>query len=528
MTIFGLCFSNNAHGLASYHDPLLVAVSYLVAVVASFTALEMSERLRGSQGASRWFWRGAAAVVLGGGTWSMHFVGMLAFKIPLQQAYDPAITALSGLLAIASVAIGLQAFEKAITWRRLAIAGLLVGLGIALMHYVGMSGLRISGRLYYRPGLFVLSVVIAAVAAISALGLAHRLRLSWQRGAAALVMALAICGTHYVAMAATVVVAGPSHLEIAAGDLEADVMAGAVVLATGLLFCLCLVCAFVDRRLEQRAVAEAQRLRALNSALAERTEALSLALAAVDQAQRAEAASRARSTLLANMSHELRTPLNAVLGFAAVLRMNRKREPLTPRQDKALACIVDNGRYLLAQIEAMLELIRLDKDLPGRVAEPLDLAAVLELVCAGFAAQAESAAVRIVRDRPGENTARVLADGESLRQVFEALVSNAIKYNRCGGEVRLMIRRSGDQVEIAVSDTGSGIAARNLGDLFEPFNRLGREGGAVLGVGLGLAIAKRRLEAMDGVLHVESVENQGSTFTVTLPAAAGEANAQAA
>src|SRR5579864_5364350 len=105
MTVLGLCFSNNAHGLASYYDPFLVAVSYLVAVVASFTALEMTERLRGSQGAARWFWRGAGAVVLGGGTWSMHFVGMLAFKLPLQQAHDPAIMALSGLLAIATVAI---------------------------------------------------------------------------------------------------------------------------------------------------------------------------------------------------------------------------------------------------------------------------------------------------------------------------------------------------------------------------------------------------------------------------------------
>jgi len=94
--------------------------------------------------------------------------------------------------------------------------------------------------------------------------------------------------------------------------------------------------------------------------------------------------------------------------------------------------------------------------------------------------------------------------------------------------VRLVIRRSGDQVQITVSDTGPGIAAQNLGDLFEPFNRLGREGGAVLGVGVGLAIAKRRLEAMGGVLHVESVEDEGSTFTVTLPAAASEANAQAA
>src|SRR6202007_198472 len=113
---------------------------------------------------------------------------------------------------------------------------------------------------------------------------------------------------------------------------------------------------------------------------------------------------------------------------------------------------------------------------------------ILDLVCADFAAQAESAAVRIIRDWSGETAARALADGDGLRHVLAAVVSNAIKYNRRGGEVRLVIRRSGDQVQITVSDTGPGIAAQNLGDLFEPFNRLGREGGAVLRVGAGRAI----------------------------------------
>src|SRR5579872_5863145 len=115
MMIFGLCFDGAAHGVASHYDPLLVFASYVIAAFASFTALELAEQLRGAQGAIRRLWHAAAAIALGGGVWSMHFVAMLAFKIPMAQAYDPVLTVASGLIAIVAVGAGLQVFENTIT-----------------------------------------------------------------------------------------------------------------------------------------------------------------------------------------------------------------------------------------------------------------------------------------------------------------------------------------------------------------------------------------------------------------------------
>jgi NO-binding membrane sensor protein with MHYT domain len=127
MQIFGLCFSSSVHGVPGHHDLALVALSFVVAVFASFTSLEMAERLRSSRGAARRFWRLAAAVALGGGIWSMHFVAMLAFRVPLFQAYDPVLTTVSGLIAIGAVMLGLGVFERPVTAPRIAWPDLLPG-----------------------------------------------------------------------------------------------------------------------------------------------------------------------------------------------------------------------------------------------------------------------------------------------------------------------------------------------------------------------------------------------------------------
>jgi len=259
MTVLGICFDGAKHGVMGHYDPLLVVVSYLVAVVASYTALELAERLRHSRGPVRWLWHIAAAVALGGGVWSMHFVAILAYEIPLRHAFALPQTILSGLAAIGAVAVGLQIIGRSSGWRRIASAGVLVGLGIAAMHYAGMAALRLPGQIYYKPGLFVLSVAIAIGAATVALWLACVLRRVWQRAVGALVMAVAVCGMHYTGMAATEIVAGPSDLRALGSMLRADELAAAVVIGVTILVGIGLVCAVIDRHLEQRRVQ--QRLR---------------------------------------------------------------------------------------------------------------------------------------------------------------------------------------------------------------------------------------------------------------------------
>src|SRR5262245_54738061 len=118
MEILGLCFNGSIPGVPTHHDPALVVVSYLAAALASFTALDMAERWRNAVSAARRFWLTGAALVLGGGVWTMHFIAMLAYRTPFQIGYDPGLTILSGAIAILGVAAGLQVVgTKGVSWR---------------------------------------------------------------------------------------------------------------------------------------------------------------------------------------------------------------------------------------------------------------------------------------------------------------------------------------------------------------------------------------------------------------------------
>ncbi len=522
MQILGLCFSTSATGVPTHHDAALVVLSYLIAVVASFTALDMAERLRTAPPSSRRFWHFGAALVLGGGVWSMHFIGMLAYRTPFTVQYDAGLTIISGVIAVVGVAAGLQVAERA-SPRRIVGGGILVGLAVCVMHYMGMSALRGPGDIYYRPLLFGLSVLIALGASTTALWLAVTLRTARQRAMAALVMAVAICGMHFVGMAGTVMVVAPDLAEEADHSLvSGSLLAATIVACMALILGIASMCAYLDRRLEARAMAEAGRLRAINEDLEavvqSRTIDLTTALGALDdQRRRAESANRAKSDFLANMSHELRTPLNAVIGFAEVMQMPGG-DTLSPRQAEAIEQIQTAGRHLLALIEEVLDFAKIESGKVSISIEAVDPQDLAQGLYGSFKLAADRAGIGLVIASSQEAVA-VRADHLRLRQVLSNLISNAIKYNRPGGSVRVEIRPVGDRVLLSVIDSGLGIPAHRMHDLFEPFERLGREGLDVEGAGLGLALTRRLVEAMNGVLRVESRENVGSTFTVDLPSA---------
>lgn len=276
-------------------------------------------------------------------------------------------------------------------------------------------------------------------------------------------------------------------------------------------------------RLSVQARRQAARLAEINDSLegriAERTQELRLALAASDEQSRAvAAASQAKSDFLAGMSHELRTPLNAVIGFAELMRMNERAEPLTRRQSQAVEQILGSGQHLLSLIEEVLDLARIEAGKLSMSVERVDPQLVVRQVCDNLRPQAEAAGV-ILRAPPPTAGLGVVADRTRLRQVLINLVSNAIKYNREGGDVLLEVRQTAEGVALSVHDTGVGIPADRMAELFQPFNRLGRETSDVAGTGIGLAVSHRLAEAMNGRLVAASVAGQGSTFTLHLPLA---------
>ena len=225
----------------------------------------------------------------------------------------------------------------------------------------------------------------------------------------------------------------------------------------------------------------------------------------------ADRANRAKSEFLSRMSHELRTPMNAILGFAQLLEL----EELGGDQREAVDHILRGGRHLLDLINEVLDLSRIESERLSLSKEPVDLGQALreavELV-------QPLAAERMVHLHPfGECNDFVLADRQRLKQVLLNLLSNAIKYNRRGGSVRVGCEKIDNHLRIVISDTGRGIPEAKLDKLFQPFQRLGAEQSSVEGTGLGLAVAKRLVEAMDGTIGLKSVAGEGSSFWIQLP-----------
>lgn len=195
--------------MTGYYSSNLVALSVIVAIFASYTALELAGRVSRKQGRSAGAWLIGGAISMGTGIWSMHFVGMLAFHLPITLAYDPALTSLSVLIAIVTSGAALFVVSRsAVSLRSLIVGAALMGIGIAAMHYSGMHAIRMTPAIEYRADLFIASIVIAIVASFAALWISFTLRDQSFGGAilrklgSAVVMGLAITGMHYTGMAA--------------------------------------------------------------------------------------------------------------------------------------------------------------------------------------------------------------------------------------------------------------------------------------------------------------------------------------
>src|SRR5258708_21112905 len=177
------------------YDPYLVALSILVACVASYTALDLSAHVAPGRGFARRMWLAAAALTMGGGIWSMHFVAILAFIMPTPMSYEMGLTALSLVVAIVVTGVGFYVISRqSASPLPLVLSGIFMGLGIAGMHYTGMAAMRGHVEISYAPLFVALSVVIAIGASTVALWLSFRTTDLCQKLVAAVVMGLPISG----------------------------------------------------------------------------------------------------------------------------------------------------------------------------------------------------------------------------------------------------------------------------------------------------------------------------------------------
>jgi len=241
------------------HPPIFVVLSVVIACVGSWTALDLFRRVHAHTGSWRGAWLSAAAVAMGLSIWAMHFVAMLGFNPGVEVRYDIQLTLASLLLAVAVTAF---AFFSAAEHSRahLVIGGLVMGIGICVMHYVGMAAVVTQASLSHEPIYVVLAFLVAVLASTSALLVAIRERTLAQRAAAAVVLGSAIVGMHFTAMAGVRVAAGPVGAEfLPTGEIDTVALAIAVAGGTLFILLLALIAALSDRRFEALAAKEALR-----------------------------------------------------------------------------------------------------------------------------------------------------------------------------------------------------------------------------------------------------------------------------
>ncbi len=260
----------------------------------------------------------------------------------------------------------------------------------------------------------------------------------------------------------------------------------------------------------ERREIEIARLQAQTALAATRKIADAEIRAARDEAQRAN---HAKSDFLSRISHELRTPLSAVLGFGQLLAMD---EDLLAGQGESVEQILDGGRHLLALIDELLDIARIESGMDSVTLQAVDLTSALREAVDLIAPIASQSDITLRCDFDAACELRVSADRQRLRQIILNLLSNAVKYNY-PGDVRLSVTTSdADRVLLTVNDSGPGIDPANHARVFEPFDRLHAEHDDVQGTGLGLALSRSLPDQMNGSLTVASQLERGAVFTLEL------------
>lgn len=258
--------------LIGSYSSTLVFISLCVAILASYTALDLTGRITTAKGRAVHFWTAGGGFAMGIGVWSMHFIGMLAFKLPIELGYDIALTALSLLIAVLSCGFALWLVSQPkLPILQLAFGALIMGAGISAMHYTGMAAMRMTPGIDYDPTLFSASLLIAVGACAAALWIAFRLRqhspyVRLIRAGAAVIMGIAIVGMHYTGMAAAQFPDG-SFCGAAIDGLKGNGLDSLVLITTLAVLSIALLTSILDARLEARTADLAHSLTVANREL---------------------------------------------------------------------------------------------------------------------------------------------------------------------------------------------------------------------------------------------------------------------
>lgn len=334
--------------MSGSYNPWLVFLSLVVATVASYVALDLASRVVATQGTrgSR-YWLLGGAFSMGTGIWSMHFIGMLAFQLPIPMAYNIPVTLLSLVIAIAVSGFALYTLKHGVlSLPRLLSSGLLMGIGIACMHYTGMMAMELSPPIHYDAALFFASIVIAITASIVALWIAFQLHTEtilsafWKKAGSALVMGIAITGMHYTGMEAANF-APNTICSVNPQDINNVWLAGAIGGFTFLFLATTLLISVFDAYLANRSVKHAENMRLLNIDLEK--QAVELSRTNVRLIEEVEERARSEEKIQYLAYHDALTSLPNRALFAD--RINHALSMAQRSQEKLATMFIDLDQF---------------------------------------------------------------------------------------------------------------------------------------------------------------------------------------
>ena len=469
------------------YNPYLVALSILVAVFAAYTALDLGGRVKGAQGGTRRVWLWAAAIAMGGGIWSMHFIGMLAFTLPMTMSYDVGLTILSLLVAIVVTSGGFYVISYSNgSPLYLILGGIFMGLGIIAMHYTGMAAMQGNVQISYDPLLVALSVVIAIGAATIALWLAFRTTDLAQKLVAAVVMGLAISGMHYTGMQAAIFTAHGEAQDAASFDQTN--LALAVACITFFILALAMAASLSEQRRAEEALRQAQ-----------------ADLAHVNRVT-------TMGELTASLAHEVNQPIAAAVANASACLHWLAAQPPNLDEARAAAMNVVKDGTRAAEIVSHIRLL-FKKATPQR--ELVDLNEVIREMIVLLHSEVTRCSISVRTELAGD-LPHVTGDRVQLQQVMMNLITNSIAAMKdVNGRRELAIksqRAEDGLIAVCISDSGVGLPPQQADQIFNAFFTTKRDG-----TGMGLPISRTIVESHNGRLWAAENSPCGASFHLVLP-----------
>ncbi|MFA7276073.1 MAG: MHYT domain-containing protein [Pseudobdellovibrionaceae bacterium] len=477
-----------------YQFPL-VLLSYLVASFASFTALSLAQQLANTSTTreKQFLWWGGA-FAMGAGIWSMHFIGMLSYKMDMLISYNPYITVLSMIIAIAfSYGVLRIVTLPSLGYRHIFGSGTLLGIGICSMHYTGMAAMEMDGDLRYTPYLFLLSVFVAMAASAAALWMAFNLaRTNSQHHylfhiAAALIMGAATCGMHYTGMAASIFIPWADCRYSPNQDFDKLAVSIATVTAI-ILFLALAIGTYRKTRIEYQLQYYMKELEGRNRDL---------------------------DDFVHIVSHDLKEPVRSISNYTQFL--------LEDYSDK----IDEEGRHQLKTLHnAALRMNTLIEDLQHYsqirrqdfALEKTDISKVVTDTLGLMELQLKEKNITIT---PTPHMPTISCNKILVGEIFRNLITNAIKYND-EAEKKIEVgfttrhKEHPDRYVFFVKDNGIGIPEKFHETVFHVFKRLHGRNKYGGGSGSGLAIVKQIIERHGGQIWIENNTSKGSVFFFTL------------